>query len=101
MKMRLFKRSPEGKYSRDRIRTLLQAVHVLEHGPALWEVRTLGEKGASKRFESKTAAVEYAVHLRPDSEVIVHHQTPRKVTVARMEKSARNGASVRERVLRQ
>lgn len=96
MKLRRIKRSPEGRYPRDKVRTLLQAVHVLELGPAAWEVRTLGERGASKRFQSKTAAVEYAVDLRPESKVVVHHQAPKRVTVARMEK-----ASVREEALRE
>lgn len=85
----------EGKYSRDRVRTLVGAVHVLELGPAAWEVRTLGERGASKHFESKAAAVEYAVDLRPESKVVVHHRTPKRVTVARMENTC-----VREEALR-
>ena len=100
MQRRPVPRTPEGKYSRDRIRTLLQAVHILEHGPASWEVQTLGERGASKRFESKMAAVDYAVHLRPESKVVVHYLEPRKVTFVRMEEKAGKNPSLREQVIR-
>jgi hypothetical protein len=100
MQRRSIPRIPEGKYSRDRIRTLLQAVHVLEHGPASWEVQTLGERGASKRFETKMAAVDYALHLRPDSKVVVHYRAPRKVTFARIEAKAGQNPSLREQVIR-
>lgn len=99
MQRRPIQRSPEGKYSRDRIRTLVQAVHVLELDPATWEVRTLGMRGESKHFPSKVEAVEYAVRLRPESKVVVHHQAPKKVTFAQMEKTGK-GASIREQVIR-
>jgi len=78
----------------------VRAVHVLELGPATWEVRTLGERGDSRHFQSKVAAVEYAAHLRPGSKVVVHHRKPKKVTFAQMEEIAGKGASVREEVIR-
>ncbi|HYU34702.1 MAG TPA: hypothetical protein VEW48_21345 [Thermoanaerobaculia bacterium] len=100
MKMRPIQKSTEGRFTRDKVRVLLKAVHVLELGPAQWEVRTLGERGTSKLFQSKAAAVEYAAHLRPDSKVVVHHRKPKKVTFARMTRSAGRGVSIREEAIR-
>jgi len=98
MRMRPVKRSPEGRYSRDRVRTLLDAVHILEQPPEAWEVRTLGEKGASKRFKTKEQAVEYARELKPGSKIVVHHREPKKVTFARLADTG--GGRIQEQLIR-
>ncbi|HEX4965136.1 MAG TPA: hypothetical protein VF173_30285 [Thermoanaerobaculia bacterium] len=81
-KIRTIKRTPTGKFSRETVRTLVKAVHVLETEPDGWEVRTLGVKGDSKRFAAKTPAIEYAFQLKGHGKVIVHQREPKKVTVA-------------------
>lgn len=98
MQMRSIKRTPAGRYSRDSVRTAVKAVHVLETTPGgEWEVRTLGEKGSTTRFEAKIAALEYAFQVkRDDAKVFVHQRQPRKVTVARMTRTAGNGLTIRE-----
>jgi hypothetical protein len=82
VKIRSIKRTPTGKYSRETMRTLVKAVHVLETEPDGWEVRTLGVNGDSKRFEAKGPAIEYAFQLKDHGKVIVHQREPKKVTVA-------------------
>lgn len=82
VKVRSIKRTPTGKYSRETMRTLVKAIHVLETEPDGWEVRTLGVKGDSKRFEAKGPAIEYAFQLKGHGKVIVHQREPKKVTVA-------------------
>lgn len=75
---------------------MLQAVHVLETAPGGWEVRTLGEKGSTKRFEAKTPALEYAFAAKPRATVLVHQRLPKKkVTVARARKTG-NRLTIRE-----
>jgi hypothetical protein len=81
-KTRSIKRAPTGKYSRETIRTLVRAIHVLETESDGWEVRTLGVKGDSKRFEAKGPAIEYALQIKGQGKVIVHQREPRRVTVA-------------------
>ena len=66
---------------------MIQAVHVLETSPEGWEVRTLGEKGSTKRFEAKASALEYAIAAKPHATVLVHQRQPKKVTVARARRS--------------
>lgn len=95
MEMRSIKRSPSGSCSRSKVRTVIQAVHVLETDPDGWEVRTLGEKGSRKRFEAKAAALEYALAAKPRATVLVHQRQPKKVTVARARKIG-NRLTVRE-----
>lgn len=85
--MRSIKRSPAGSFSRSKVRTVIQAVHVLETTPSGWEVRTLGEKGRTKRFEAKAPALEYALAAKPHATVLVHQRQPKKVTVARARKT--------------
>jgi hypothetical protein len=46
------------------------------------------------------AAVDYALHLRPESKVVVHYREPRKVTFARIEAKAGQNPSLREQVIR-
>ena len=94
-KVRSIKRSPTGKYSRETVRTLVQAIHVLETDPEGWEVRTLGTKGISKRFESKEPAIEYAFQLKGHGKVIVHQREPKKVTVASARRAG-NRLTIRE-----
>ena len=95
MKMRSIKRSPSGSCSRSKVRTVIQAVHVLETAPGGWEVRTLGEKGSMKRFEAKASALEYALAAKPRATVLVHQRQPKKVTVARAHKTG-NRLIIRE-----
>jgi len=94
-KVRSIKRSPTGKYSRETVRTLVQAIHVLETDPEGWEVRTLGTKGISKRFEAKDPAIEYAFQLKGHGKVIVHQREPKKVTVASARRAG-NRLTIRE-----
>ena len=94
-KARSIKRSPPGRYSRETVRTLVKAIHVLETDPEGWEVRTLGTKGISKRFESKDPAIEYAFQLKGHGKVIVHQREPKKVTVASARRAG-NRLTIRE-----
>ena len=77
------------------MRTVIQAVHVLETAPGGWEVRTLGERGSTKRFEAKASALEYALAAKPRATVLVHQRQPKKVTVARPHKTG-NRLTIRE-----
>jgi len=96
VKVRSIKRTPTGRYSRETVRMLVRAVHVLETEPGGgWEVRTLGVKGSSKRFEAKAPAIEYAFRLKGHGKVIVHQREPKKVTVASA-KRAGNRLTIRE-----
>ncbi len=81
-KFRTIKRTPTGKYSRETVRTIVRAIHVLETEPEGWEVRTLGTRGISKRFEAKGPAIEYAFQHKGAGKVIVHQREPKRVTVA-------------------
>lgn len=74
---------------------MIQAVHVLETTLGGWEVRTLGEKGGTKRFEAKAPALEYALAAKPRATVLVHQRQPKKVTVARARKTG-NHVTIRE-----
>jgi hypothetical protein len=95
-KARSIKTTPTGKYSRKVVRMLVKAVHVLETEPdGEWEVRTLGVKGDSKRFEAKGPAIEYALQLKGHGKVIVHQREPKKVTVASA-RGAGNRLTIRE-----
>lgn len=87
-KMRSIKRTPIGKYSRAKVRSAIAAVHVLEIVPeGKWEVRTLGEKGYSKVFDSKKPAIEHAFSVEHGGTVILHQRNPRKVVSVRSSKS--------------
>jgi hypothetical protein len=99
MKVRSIKRTPTGKYSRETVRTLVKGIHVLEAEPDGWEVRTLGTKGISKRFESKVPAIEYAFQLKGHGKVIVHQREPKKVTVASARRAG-NRLTIKETELR-
>ncbi|MBW8875975.1 MAG: hypothetical protein JF614_13495 [Acidobacteria bacterium] len=94
-KVRSIKRTPTGKYSRETVRTIVKAIHVLEIEPDGWEVRTLGIKGISKRFGAKGPAIEYAFQLKGHGKVIVHQREPKKVTVASARRTG-SGLTIRE-----
>lgn len=78
-KMRAIKRTPVGRYSRDKVRDLVTAIHVLETPVGSWEVRTLGANGKTRRFEAKGPAIEHAFKLVPEARVFVHQREPRRV----------------------
>jgi hypothetical protein len=82
LKMRSIKRSPLGRYSRSKVRELVTAVHVLET-PIGWEVRTLGSKGQTRRFDAKAPAMEHAFKLKDDARVVLHQREPKKVSLVR------------------
>jgi|GEM_PF-3331650 len=95
-KVRSIKRtSTTGKYSRETVRTLVKAIHVLETEPEGWEVRTLGTKGISKRFEAKDPAIEYAFQVKGNGKVIIHQRAPKKVTVASVRRTG-NRLTIKE-----
>lgn len=85
--MRSIKRTAPGKYSRSRVRDAVTAVHVLESAPTgAWEVRTLGEKGAIKTFDAKEPAIEHALSVKKNADVVLHLRDPKKVMRVRATK---------------
>jgi len=81
--MRSIKRSPLGRYSRAKVRELVTAVHVLETPAGSWEVRTLGAKGQTRRFDAKVPAIEHALKLKDDARIVLHQREPKKVSLVR------------------
>lgn len=97
--MRTLKLAPEGRLSREKVHRALVAVHVLDRGNE-WEVRTLGEHGASKRFDTKLSALEYASGLRPATDIVVHYSKPKRVRLATLTTADGGRPRIRETALR-
>lgn len=83
-KIRSIKRTLPGKYSRDLVHNAVTAVHVLEAVPTgSWEVRTLGEKGYTRIFDAKEAAIKHALSVKEGADVVLHLRDPKKVMLVR------------------
>lgn len=81
LKKRSIKRTQVGRFSRDEVRGIVEAVHVLERPTGIWEVRTLGVRGKTRTFEGKVPALKHAVHIKDNVKIFVHELEPKKISL--------------------
>ncbi len=101
MKRRTIKLTPPGTLSRSQIREAVQAAHIRAEDSGVWEVRTLGTGGQTKRFPTRKAAVTYARKISAVSAVVVHDgngavKVPRATKVPRAAPTARTGLALEQ-----